>query len=185
VRRRATNLSCLFSLLVFAGSVTLGVRSYFVGEDVQWQDQRVDAAQGPFELQTRVYRLRWTRGTVALFRIHAELHFPGIASSAWQYARWSPTQNAVQAPTPADRLNLRLGGFQVLSMAWRFQTGRTSEQRLVLPLWLFLPFAIPPTLWLRQWRRSRGRGFPVDAAKPTAAESKGPAETTAAAVEKI
>ena len=40
----------------------------------------------------------------------------------------------------------------------------------MLPLWLFLLFAIPPLLWLRRWRRAQGRGFPVEVGQ-TAAEA--------------
>jgi hypothetical protein len=41
----------------------------------------------------------------------------------------------------------------------------STMARMTFPLWLFLPFAIPPLLWLRRWRKTRGRGFLVETKK--------------------
>jgi len=57
--------------------------------------------------------------------------------------------------------NFQLAGFQVQRILNRPGTFLDSHLYIVLPLWLFLLFAIPPVLWVRRYRRNRGRGFAV------------------------
>jgi hypothetical protein len=67
-------------------------------------------------------------------------------------------------PSPQDRLNLRFAGFQIYYGLFPHQVEglRTHlVQMLILPLWPMLLCAIPPWLWWRRRRRTRGRGFSV------------------------
>ena len=59
-------------------------------------------------------------------------------------------------------MNGQGGGLSRLIPLFR---GNASIRRWLLSqakfLSFFLPAAIPPLLWLRDWRKNRGRGFPV------------------------
>jgi len=85
-----------------------------------------------------------------------------------QEARWSykaekrPAPWALLVKSPADRVNFSLGDFELLSMSDQEDYWITTDWFVRLPLWLFLPFAIPPILWLRRRSRRAIRGFPVE-----------------------
>jgi hypothetical protein len=169
VKRWTKNLCCLFSLLVFVGSVALWVRSYFVCETIITSTVHTDSHRNPVWSGFVDYIVTWARGTIGFDRWRVEYEgSPGVGGQ-WNYRRSEPIKTAIMVSSPEDKLNLHAGGFQLLYSVRTDELTATYEHRLVLPLWLFLPLGIPPLLWWRRWKRNRGRGFAVLPAPPPSA----------------
>jgi len=151
--RWITRILCLFSLLVFASGVTIWVRSYLVLDNINrrtWGAGKVD-----------FYSVDSSRGELAVNR------FTLIDDSrieagefGWEHSRGNPTAFHSDSISPNDRFNMSLGGFHLRYGDYAADHGRNTFLSLVLPLWLFFPFAVPPAIWLRNHRKRKGRGFP-------------------------
>ncbi len=76
-----------------------------------------------------------------------------------------------------DRIYFGLGDFELVDGVWQQPDRRVHYRALTVPLWVFLPFALPPILWWRNRKKSRGCGFPIEAAGAPAAEVKPAAES--------
>ena len=151
MRRWSINLLCAASLLIFLLAMGIWVRSYFVQ---YWIDQTVTLPQGSILAK---HFVSCSGGAVRYS--HAPL---GPGYEEWDYGyRSPPLPFLFPAPTfmgfgftrgPVDPFGVH---------------GERSE--LQFPMLLFGLFAIPPVLWVRRWRRKRGRGFPVEVSEPTEA----------------
>ena len=167
MRPWAKNILTVLSLLIFVGSVTLWVRSYFVSEMVWWEGLRTAT-------QTLSYHAVSGRGTVGILRVRYErLALSHRPAPGWSYIRADEPRGVHVVSLPDSRLRVEWGPFQLLSGVRTGPRGQwSSEQWLVLPLWLFLPAAIPPVLWWFRRRPRNARGFSVETTS-VAAESNG------------
>jgi hypothetical protein len=154
VKRWAKNLFCIFSLLVFVGSVMLWVRSYFVGDGIYWFGGDADGEFDRLGMES-------ARGTIGVSRLKIT-HTARAGRPAKLYRmRWEPRRNLIASRRAIKDINLQCLEFQLIHAVMNNQGESLSDDRLIVPLWLFLPAAIPPLMWLRRWRNGRGRGFPV------------------------
>ena len=169
MKRWAKNLFCLFSLLVFVGSVGIWVRSYSVWDQFENVTVQTDVTHQPDFTHELCYGIEWSCGAVRFLRVRGEYEGRFAPQLGWTNGHGWPTPTLISARSPSDRLNLTFGRCQLYWLVFKVKGGWGSYQYLVLPLWLFLPAAIPPLLWLRHWRKGRGRGFPVT---PTSASKK-------------
>jgi hypothetical protein len=76
---------------------------------------------------------------------------PAETARTWIYREFEPTRTLNAAPAPDDRVNLRLGKFQMLHRITTTADGWLSLRIMVVPAWLVLVFAVPPVLWWRRW----------------------------------
>jgi hypothetical protein len=150
------NIFCVASLLVLVLSVTIWVRSWFVGEVICWASAPADWRSGAWS-----YSIASGRGAIGIRRMRWK-----EAGGSWEpglhYLRDEPISPIFPNTYPA-LWNVRFGGFQWLYGVRTYPQNWFSYQNLVLPLWLFLPTTIPPILWWRRWWRRHARGFPVAA----------------------
>lgn len=154
MKRWTWNLFCLFSLLVFVSSVTIWVRSYYVTDEVgQW----VMGTSG----ETLSLGLQSGCGSIKVIRFVVRIDGEEQLPTRWHHEQWEPAVHLIKTDPPDEYTNLRLGGFQLLYAFAKHNWGEVSKQELTIPLWLFLPAAVPPFLWWRKWRKKGGRGFPV------------------------
>ena len=162
-RRWAWNIFCVFSLVIFATSVTLWVRSYFVADYAMWTPYAwTDATGMPIPNGGSSYIVGYRRGAVGIFRDAGNFY---SRPSGWRHWSRAPTNGEFYSATPSDRLNLHFGSFRIWYKVEAYSNGWASWRCVVLPFWLFLIFAVPPLLWWRKRRkRLGGRGFPVAAA---------------------
>jgi hypothetical protein len=150
------NIFCLLSLLLFLLSMTIWVRSHFVSAELERFSRYTQFTEhGPLT-RTLEYGIGYATGSVGIFHCHGESSTPRQLARAWIYREW-PKRNLLQSPSPDDRVNLRVGGFQLLYQVQR-RDGWLALRLLVIPFWFFLSAAIPPTLWLRR-RIKRPRPF--------------------------
>src|SRR4051812_34878629 len=140
------------------------VRSYFTAEVIARESDWTKTTPQPLVVRVRMYWIAWPRGTIAIERTSGESDLAMPTISRWHYDRAQPLENLVETGSADDRMNLRFGQFQLNHRAESWAGGWSAHQRVVLPLWAFVIFAIPPLLWLRRYRRYRGRGFPVEVA---------------------
>jgi len=148
------------------------VRSYYVSDAINWVRWKNLSGQTlPFYIDEHWIACTW--GTLAIGRDTEDRTTLRSDFSGWDYERSRPKHNLIVARSPGEPMNICLGQFQYLERSINWEQGRNSEHRLVLPLWLFLLFTIPPLLWVGRWRRNRGRGFPVELrATPAQASSQ-------------
>jgi hypothetical protein len=154
----------LLSLLVFAGSLILWVRSYLSPEAMGWSGTYPELTRNGTRVRGLSYVIGWAGGSAAFHRNRYDWpNNPYNGSGGWGYGQVEPPGPAlVEPPTAEDRFNLRLAGFQVRHFVHATKDGWQSDHHVVIPLWLFLPAAIPPVMWWRR-RKGRARGFPVRA----------------------
>jgi hypothetical protein len=176
--RRANSILCAASLLVFFLSVTLWVRSYFVGEWIRRVNYWTDATAESDVTHALYYGVSWNWGTVTLRRFSAGYASRALAGITWSHSNFKPGREPPFPRSPSDRINVAFGDFQLYYIVVPLNKGWASQQYLAFPLWVFLPAGIPPLLWWRRWRRKQGRGFPVEMKQPSA-----PPEVRAAAGE--
>jgi hypothetical protein len=164
VRRWLWNIFCALSLLIFILSVMIWVRSWFVGEAVARYRVWPDQVHQPATFRGSTYAIAWGSGAILIGRVQYQLR--GVASlpssPEYRYEK-KPPHSLVAASSKGDGFNLQLGQFQLRYAVNTDPAGWTSHQSLTLPLWLFLPAAIPPLIWWRRWQRRHLhlRGFPV------------------------
>ena len=160
VKRWAFNLFCLVSLLIFAASVALWVRSvsfsdYFYSPEFQW-----NSGSGIAAYRTEQYGVGWRWCSVYVHRVAWQLRTQTHADTEWRYS--TLYQRPRSSLSLLQRVAILLGHFQAESKLTAFPAGAKKEQTLMCPLWLFLPFGILPVVWWRKRRANRGRGFAVE-----------------------
>jgi hypothetical protein len=160
VRRFAFNVLAVLSVLVFALSICIWVRSYFVGETFQRVRNQIEWQKKPFG---------WAQGRIGINRTRAQIDTTVIVSNGWQYNHFDPKTAAIPRPSPFDRVYYRFGKFRLRHTITPIRSGWISEQDLSVPVWIFLPAAVPPLLWRRRRRRTLGPGFPIT---PTARDQR-------------
>ena len=161
MKRWAKNLACLFSLLVFLSSVTLWVRSYFTKDSLAREVWQLDSAGQSVRTRRWTYSVFWSKGTLGVVRNRIDLEGEWPGQTAWYHLRNAPSDIATIVRDADERINIRCGGAQFYYLVGTQAEGWRSSQRVVLPLWLFLPAGVPPLLWWRRWKRNRGRGIAV------------------------
>jgi hypothetical protein len=166
VRRWAFHIFCCLSLLVFAGSVALWVRSYFVGESIVHWDVRLDSGGKTTVWRCAAFGLGSARGTVGLERVRIDSASTVPQVRGWVYKHGTPYHDLVEPDYTDDRFNVHVGGFQFRHAAASYSDAWRTRWCLVLPFWIFLPTAFPTILWWRRYRRKNKRGFPVEATSP-------------------
>jgi hypothetical protein len=114
VKRWTKNLFCFFSLLVFVGSVTLWVRSYFSPEAIQWNNRPSATGMQPWVVRYSGYGVLSAQGAAAFCRYETASLKATTPQPRWQYVSIPPTQNLFTPKSPDDRLNIAFGGFQLL-----------------------------------------------------------------------
>jgi hypothetical protein len=162
VKRWAFNLFCLFSLLIFAASVAIWVRSYFKSETAEYWWNSPALGKGPGQAGVAGWGLGMRTGALFLWRLHIDNASAYTGPRGWSH-RYSAQSPITYSPiAPGDQFNFKGLGFQFRRSLSPFGLGQASTFETIIPLWLFLPFAIPPILWWRKRRTNRGRGFPVE-----------------------
>jgi hypothetical protein len=164
MKRWASNIFCMLSLLVFVSGMAVWVRSYLVEDDIQRWIVQTDPPAQSVRTRRLTYSLAWSRGTIYIARSQSNLEGEWPGPTGWFFGHAKPTGVSILASSPNDRANFQLGGFQWVDEFVAQAEGWRSAQRLSAPLWLFLPAGIPPWMWWRRWRRSGGRGFAVQVA---------------------
>ena len=163
------NIFCAVSLLIFAGSVAVWVRSYFVRDYIIWRGVLKEPSSEPMRTRNLEYLLYWTRGVIQLERRRFEYLESHNEHSAWTHGEEPPVPWSFTPGSPTAPINVHFGSFQFRYDRQPYVNSWFSGQLLACPLWLFLPFAAPPLLWWRRRRRESARGFPVE----TLVEKKG------------
>jgi hypothetical protein len=170
MRRWASNLFCALSLFVLLVSVAIWVRSYFAGEafslNLDWNSKMgltfVKRAVG--------CRVEWQRGAIGFEAGSEEAHSnrPPVRSNgfpipSFYHQEFLPARPLRVMTTPGDKLRFDRGGFQFRYGVDAVPPVTINDTEIIVPLWLFLVFALPPLLWWRKRRSGCGRGFPVTA----------------------
>ncbi len=159
--RWGKNIFCLVSLLIFMGTVgTLGA-SYVFRLEVNFFSEWGDTSAW----HRRVHTTGCCWGVLFIERLDRTSY----GNAEWESEVRFRKDRA--APLPNRGFIGFYGGRTDSITPW----GKDVLVTLWLPLWLFLPFGIPPMLWWRKRRTNRGRGqggFPVEAASQTPAELK-------------
>jgi hypothetical protein len=174
MRRRAWNIFCALSLLIFATSVTLWVRSHFVSEEFTHCSTSANANWADFHVDLVPGRIRFTH----------EWYYDGRVGSGfgeWYHMRLAPHVAEYEHRSRGDQFNIHCYGFQLVYCIGADSYAGYSLWIVAFPIWLFLIFAVPPLLWWRKCRKRNTRGFPVQAAEYSARSSQrheGHEETT-------
>jgi hypothetical protein len=132
------------SLLIFLLAMGIWVRSYRRGDFVT-------------QFRSGMYR------EIATCR--GRLYIQTGPTSYPDGTSWTVRQPVYVYVQGIPRIDWQLLGVEHISVAILNGVPGRSCSVLVVPLWLFGLFAIPPVLWLtsRRWRRDRvERGFPVE-----------------------
>jgi hypothetical protein len=181
VKRWVWNIVCALSLLILAASVTLWVRSYFVGEAIRQTKEKLEPVDEVMVIRRSViHSVAVARGSVRLSRfVTVGNGLPLVGRNVlrqsrtllqptkpgWDYLHWDPGDSLISPPAVDDLHKFRFWGFQFQNKA---QGGSRrafiTEDRIVLPLWVFLIFAVPPMVWWRGRRKVGRRGFEVEVA---------------------
>ena len=144
-------VTCAASLLICAATCALWLRSHAVADEVT------------LLVNGRGYYLESTAGTLTYFAANTPVSRQG---RVWAHARSAyPALRRADMDAIDRRIAAREHtGFRVANLAFRYAPPRVPEGRgptvaVMAPMWLFAaPFAVPPMLWLRARRRSKGPG---------------------------
>jgi hypothetical protein len=161
LRRHLLNALTLLSLLLFAATIALWVRSYGGSDYIQRQ---TPGNVTPHSISHHTTGVQWTLGQIRLTTGQHTAYLPpgydppqGPTTSLWGRGRLGKGHTGwerVSGPSFWNRL-----GF----CRYRTGTGASfydqTEEGITLPAWLpALPFLIPPLLWTKAvWRRRRHR----------------------------
>jgi hypothetical protein len=166
-RRWAWNIFCALSLLIFATSVTLWVRSYFATEVFGWFQIERDGSGAE-------YSLLYQRDIVGFRIFRSDVLRQSPTFRGWRHLRFPPTSIYPPGNQQIDYVNLQFARFVFHFRRNRIYPSWFTDLVVHIPLWLFLIFAVPPLLWWgKRRKRLGGRGFPVAAATDQQATEKG------------
>jgi hypothetical protein len=105
----------------------------------------------------------YSRGILMFSHCRMDFPKPGPTIRRWHVEHQHPAPRlGGDEWSSLETMSVNFLGIQLRYRFTDFGGGWMSVRFVLLPFWLFLLFAIPPMLWLRRWRRSHGRGFPVD-----------------------
>jgi hypothetical protein len=155
---RIRTLLCALSLLVFAMVIVLSVRSYFAWERVVFTTTHSDHARWSGFTDSSI---TWSRGNIDFSRFRVEYKGGETASKHFNYLRETPARRINYSARPGDRANFRFAGFQLLHSVTGNEVSATVISSVGMPLWIFLPCALPPLIWWRRRRLRRATGFAV------------------------
>jgi len=85
----------------------------------------------------------------------------------WRHFQMQPLRAVIFPNAPGERAYFSFGGLEIWGLNFSDRASSGVIRDVHVRLWLFLPFAIPPILWLRRWRRRATRGFPVEVTAST------------------
>lgn len=156
VRRWTVNCLCALSALVFVLAMLLWARSYFVTADFE-RFRRYTEPTDPPLTRTLAYGIGWGPGMLGVFHYHGESANPVDTADTWIYRTFQPDRNLLSAASPDDRINFRMGRFQLLHRIESSPKHWLSVRLIVVPLWSFALMAIPPVARLMCWRHRRAR----------------------------
>ena len=157
----AWNVFCLFSLLVFALSVTVWVRSYFAWEAITMGHSWTDLERKPPVRRGATAGLEWCCGMVIVSRLAEDGPVMAYDKITWRYERRRPIKFNSPSLSVWGVAPVQFAGLQLLYTKSNYTGTRESEARVAAPFWSFLPAAIPPIVWLRRRRKENLRGFPM------------------------
>jgi hypothetical protein len=161
------NLACSISLLIFVLAVTLGILSYFEAQEIQYQSWTIPPSSTSTFGDARVLRFECAQATFAFSIESVQATTAEYPRSGLSRQSWHAESNLISGTRRRPLLDFRIVGIEFDHDDWVRRGYNGVQTCVVLPFWLFLPAAIPPILWLRRWRKNRGRGFPVDTAAAT------------------
>jgi hypothetical protein len=165
-RQRAFDVLMLIGAIVFVAAVAIWIRGYFQNEQFWFRRWHYLTAEPSYPIDSYHYGVRWSRGSVAFFRIRRFDQSGGVPPPGWGHDRTTDRWDLIQRPDPTTTLNIEYRPFQLYADGRKIRTGWMTRQNLVLPAWIFLPTAIAPLLWWRRRRRLTRRGFDVERATP-------------------
>jgi hypothetical protein len=169
VPRWISNVFCALSLVVFVLTTTIWVRSWFVEEVFLRVSTSTDSSKHPSGVRV-IYGVGWQRGQIGFARKVSLEPVDLPSSSSWHYQsqKLSPLITSSVPSSQPHGVDIRFGRFHLMSTEMWIYEVWIAVQGLNLPLWLFLPTAIPPLLWWRRHRRRNAHGFPIAATSPAA-----------------
>jgi hypothetical protein len=121
----------------------------------------MDPARRGASVRTMQYGVVCYKGRMIIQRLRDELRELGPPASEWYYGHNNHFMTITGAAPPIDLVTHGLAGVRYGHRIDKLTWGWTSNIWLTLPLWLFLPTAIPPVVWLQNRRKQRQSGFPV------------------------
>jgi hypothetical protein len=156
---------CASSLLIFALAVIVWARSFRAWERVVFTTTHSDGVAWSGFVD---YCVTWSRGNITFDRFAVETRSGPYSTEHWHYSRETPARpiNADTGNPVNDRVNVGFAGFRVRVYVEEKQIDRTRLDRIGVPLWFFLPAALPPAIWWRHRGRHRRQGFLVEGVKP-------------------
>jgi hypothetical protein len=152
---------CASSLLIFALAVIVWARSFRAWERVTFTTTHTDGVAWSRFVD---HCVSWSRGNITFDRFTVERQGGPFSADHWHYARETPARPInVDMNVPTDRVNVGLAGFRIRLNVDDERMSRVRLARIGLPLWVFLPAAVPPVLWWRhrRYRRRADVGFSV------------------------
>jgi len=161
VKRWAWNIFCLLSLLIFATSVTIWVRSRFFEEDIFWKCNLFVHEGAAGVTKQSCTGVEWANSIISIYREKSEGVWYDPQQAGWHYAKSELPEFPPARVQRPDRLDLEFGGFAFCHQYSANPPSTYSELSVRAPLWLFLLAGIPPFLWWWKWRKIHGRGFEV------------------------
>jgi hypothetical protein len=153
LRRIIRNATCLLSALLFLAGMALWVHSQASTADFERFSRRTDFTQHPPQTHTLAFGIGWGNSTFGVFFSRGQSGVPSEEARTWLYREFGPVRQLLSAPSVDDRLNWRWGRFQVLHQVQPRPDGWLSVSLVVVPMWVFCLFAIPPLALL--WRMNK------------------------------
>ena len=162
LRRWTINVLCAASLLIFLLAMGIWVRSYFACDEMGRITINARTLNGETVRCARGLMYASSRGAVRIGGRWQELRGGVYLPPGFYRDARKPVDLSSGPPMSQHPTYFQLGRFQLVHSPFPNPYGPASDTYLNVPLWLFLLFAIPPVLWVRRYRRKRGRGFPVE-----------------------
>jgi len=178
VKRWAKNIFAALCLLIFASTLTIWVISYWGGGYVVRTIEKLDPAEPKFAVQEMQYVAECGGGDVWFQRFRRDFRYEALGLAGWGYGRGNPLWGVDSSAPPTRETTFRFAGIYYGHRVRQWGINGMSTVCLVLPLWLFLPAAIPPFIWWRRWRKKDRSGFPVTMAESANQELNDQADRT-------
>jgi len=163
MKRKLSNLLHALTALLFILSAIVWPLSYFMSYRLQRYSYWLDSTTQPAQVATLGDEIFCSGGQIQLSRGRSNSALYGSVPSPgghWASELSIPRRSFGNRMSPFDSFNLRFAGFQIQFNAASNPPGWWTGKVLILPLWSFLLFGVPPLLWWRR-RRRPDRGFTV------------------------
>jgi len=161
MKRWLWNVFCALSLLIFATSMTMWVRSYSVGESLHWLDWELDWTPQRKLVHIWSYRLACSRGDVSAEKEYRVTTHNWSGHAGWSVEHWVSPFPVYPWRWSSNPTITRFLGTRFSRTAYADREGSLRSTFVAVPLWLFLIFAVPPLVWWRIRRKLGGPGFPL------------------------